>query len=137
MKNRDKMKTNKLSLMAVITLGSFVALGPMARAEDSNAKPAVRGKGKASERNDRLKSVADELNLTDDQKTKVKPILQDEAQKLKALRQDTSLAKEDKKVKLKSIREDTNAKIKPILTADQLEKWNKTREAGPKKPRKP
>jgi Spy/CpxP family protein refolding chaperone len=131
------MKTNKLNLMAVIALGGLVAFGPLAKAEDANPKPAASGKGKTGERQDRMKSAVEELNLTDDQKAKVKPILQDEAQKLKALRQDTSLAKEDKKAKLKSIREDTNAKIKPILTADQLEKWNKTREAGPKRPRKP
>ena len=122
--------------MAVIALGSLVAFGPMAKAEDSNPKPAARGKGKGGERHDRMKQVVDELNLTDDQKAKVKPIFQDEAQKLKALREDTSLGKEDKKAKLKSIREDAHAKLKPILTSEQLEKLNKTRQEAHKKRQK-
>ena len=83
-----------------------------------------------------MKQMVDELKLTDDQKPKVESIFQDEAQKMKALRQDTKLSKQDKQAKLKSIREDTNAKVKPVLTAEQLVKWNKMREEAPKRPRK-
>ena len=122
--------------MAIIALGSLVAFGPMAKADASDSKPAARGKGKAGARHDRMKQIVDELNLTDDQKAKVKPIFQDEAQKMKALRQDTNLSKQDKMAKLKSIHEETDAKLKPILTSEQLEKWNKLREEAPRKHRK-
>jgi len=123
--------------MAVIALGSLVTFGPMAKADDSNSKPAARGKGKAGERHDRMKQIVDELNLTDDQKAKVKPIFQDEAQKMKALRQDTNLTKQDKMAKLKSIHEETDAKLKPILTSEQLDKLNKTRQEAHKRRQKP
>ena len=127
------MKTNRPCWMAIIALGSFVVFSLLARAEDTGSKPAGAAGRKAGAAHDRMKHVADELQLTGDQKEKLKPIFQDEAQKLKALRQDTSLSKQDKRAKLKTIREDINAKVKPILTAEQLEKWNKLREEGPKR----
>jgi Spy/CpxP family protein refolding chaperone len=120
-----------------MALGSLVAFGPMAKADESDSKPGARTKGKAGARHDRMGQIVGELNLTDDQKAKVKPIFQDEAQKMKTLRQDTNLSKQDKMTKLKTIREDTAAKVKPILTADQFEKWNKLREEGPRRHRKP
>ena len=127
------MKTHKLSLVAVITLGSLMAFGSMAKADDTDSKPAASAKAKGGARRDRANSVVDELNLTTDQKAKVKPIFQDEAQKLKALRQDTNLSKQDKMAKLKSIHEETDAKLKPILTPEQSEKLSKIRQEAHKK----
>ena len=121
--------------MAIIALGSAIAFAPLANAETSDAKPAPVA-GRKAGGHDRMKNIANELQLTDDQKAKLKPIFQDEAQKLKALRQDTNLSKQDKKAKLKTIHEDANAKVKPILTAEQLEKWNKLRAQAPRKHRK-
>jgi len=71
--------------------------------------------------------VAQELDLTKDQKQQLKPILQEEAQKLKALRTDTSLSRQQKRQKLQQIRQDMVAKIKPILTPEQLVKWQELR----------
>jgi len=45
----------------------------------------------------RLEEISKQLNLTDDQKAKLKPILQDEAQQMKTLHEDTSLTHEQKK----------------------------------------
>ena len=121
--------------MAMIALGSAVAFAPLARAETSDAKPTRVAARKAGA-HDRLQHIADVLQLTDDQKAKVKPIFQDEAQKMKALGQDTNLSKQDRMAKLKVIHQDTTAKIKPILTAEQLVKWNKLQEDSPRKHRK-
>ncbi len=123
--------------MAIMALGSLVAFGPIAKADDSDSKPATQDKGKAGARHDRMKQIVDGLNLTDDQKAKVKPIFQDEAQKMKALRQDPNLSKQDRMAKLKSIHEDTDAKLKPILTSEQLDKLNKTRQEAHKKHQQP
>lgn len=130
------MKTNRLSLMTVMALGSLVAFGPMAKAEDSDAKPAAHGKGKAGARHAQANPIVGELNLTDDQKVKVKPIFQEEAKKLKELRQDTNLSKQDKMAKLKSIHADTDAKLQPILTPEQLEKLSKARQEAHKRRQK-
>jgi len=79
--------------------------------------------------------VAQELDLTKAQKQQLKPILQKEAQKLKALRADTSLSRQQKRQKLQQIRQDMVAKVKPILTPEQLDKWQKLRQATHAKPR--
>jgi len=50
---------------------------------------------------------------------------------MKALRADTSLSAEDKKAKGKEIREAMQAKMKEILTPDQLEKWQKMQRNRP------
>jgi len=71
--------------------------------------------------------VAQELHLTKDQKQQLKPILQEEAKKLKALRPETGLSVQQKRQKLQEIRKDMVAKVKPILTPEQLEKWQKLR----------
>jgi len=62
------------------------------------------------------------LNLTDDQKAKLRPILMDGNMQLQALRNDTSMTQEQKIAKANQIREATAPKIKAILTPEQLQK---------------
>jgi periplasmic protein CpxP/Spy len=71
----------------------------------------------------RMQHLTQMLNLTSDQQAKIRPILDNEAQQMQALRADTSMAREDKMGKMRSIRETTNSQIKPILTTDQQQKW--------------
>ena len=67
--------------------------------------------------------MAEQLNLTEDQKPKVQSIMKAQMDKMRGLRQDTSLTPEDRKAKMKTIREDTAAQMKAVLTADQFQKW--------------
>jgi periplasmic protein CpxP/Spy len=62
------------------------------------------------------------LNLTDDQKAKLRPIIQDENQQMEALRSDNSLTQEQKIDKANQIRANASPKIKAILTPEQLQK---------------
>ena len=71
----------------------------------------------------RGQAIAEQLNLTDDQKPKVKAILEDQRKKMGVLREDTSLTPEDRKAKMKAIRENTVTQMKAVLTADQFQKW--------------
>ena len=72
---------------------------------------------------DRMQDTAKELNLTDEQKNKLQVIIRGQAEKLRDLRQDTSLAPEDKKEKLRALREEITAEVKKVLTSEQFEKW--------------
>ena len=76
---------------------------------------------------DRFQRIAAELQLTEAQKQELKPILQDEAQKLKNVRAETGLSRRQKRAQLIQIRQDLLARVKPILTPDQLAKWQKLR----------
>jgi protein CpxP len=62
------------------------------------------------------------LNLTDDQKTKLRPIITEENQQMEALRSDSSLTQEQKIDKANQIRAAASPKIKAILTPEQLQK---------------
>ena len=116
------MKLNKtLTLAALVAVGLFAGSTALP-AQDAPATPppgnqAGPGRGHPD--------FAKELNLTDDQKTKFKSIMQDAMTKQQALRADTSLSQEDKRAKAKAIHEDTTTKMKALLTDEQFAKWQK------------
>ncbi len=62
------------------------------------------------------------LNLTDEQKTKLRPIIADENQQMEALRNDNSMSQAQKIDKANQIRAQASPKIKAILTPEQLQK---------------
>jgi len=62
------------------------------------------------------------LNLTEEQKAKLRPIIADENQQMDAVRNDTSLTQEQKIEKANQIREVASPKIKAILSPEQLQK---------------
>ena len=70
-------------------------------------------------------AIAKRLALTDDQKTKAKPVFVEMMQKMRDLRQDSSLQPADRRAKVKEIRDAATVKLKDILTAEQLDKWQK------------
>jgi len=87
------------------------------------ADPETKAKVEA-----KLQELSTELNLTDDQKTKLKPVLQDEFKQLKAVKDDASLSPDQKKEKITSIREGTKPQIDSILTPDQQKKRGEMKE---------
>ena len=62
------------------------------------------------------------LNLTEDQKAKLRPIIADENQQMEALRNDNSMSQAQKIDKANQIRAQASPKIKAILTPEQLQK---------------
>ena len=62
-------------------------------------------------------------NLSADQQTQIKPILANQQQQMMALRQDSSLSRDDKMAKMKSIREDSSTKIQAILNDTQKKQF--------------
>ena len=62
-------------------------------------------------------------NLSSDQQAQIKPILANQQQQMQALRQDSSLSREDKMAKMKSIHEDSSSKIQAVLNDSQKQKF--------------
>ena len=97
-----------------------------AQMQDQGA-PAAQGQGMQRmgpmSTDERLQHLTRMLNLTSDQQTKIRPILDNESQQMQALRGDTSMSREDKMTKMRSIRESTMGQITPILTSEQQQKW--------------
>ena len=117
----------KLSLVAALVLGGLVACGIMANAQQSTG--GKRGGGKGGGRptvEQQLEQMTTDLNLTDDQKPKVKVVLEDYAKKRQELSAggDRNQASE----KAQPIRDERTKKLKEILTAEQFGKYEKAQE---------
>ncbi len=72
---------------------------------------------------ERLARMTKRYDLSADQQTQIKPILADTQQQMMALRQDSSMSREDKMTKMMSIREAANTKISGILNDSQKQKF--------------
>ena len=118
------MKIIHRPLVAALLLSSALCLS----SASSHAAEKTNDTTQAERFRERLQEISQALNLTDDQKEKIKPIIQAELIKIKALRSDTSLTHSQKAERLKAIREENAPQIKAILTPEQLEKWQKIRE---------
>lgn len=88
--------------------------------------PGVPG-GAAAGR-DAMQRLVDELELSEAQREKMRPVMQEEFAKIRELRENESLSREDKLAKFRTINQATTAKVKEILSQEQLTKWEKLRE---------
>jgi Spy/CpxP family protein refolding chaperone len=125
------MKSFKL-LLSVLALVSFAA-APALRAVEATTTPPPAGgpehKGpRGGNPEQRLAELTKKLELTDEQVAKIKPIIMDEVQEMKALKEDTSIDKEAKKPKMMEIRKSHMEQIAAILTPEQKAKFKAGRE---------
>jgi len=117
-------------------LGSALLLAGTALAQDkpaqekNDSKPVPKPNRPVTI--DRSAALANFLKLSDDQREKVKPILEEELEQQRALRQDKTVTPENRMAKIKEIRESTSAKVKPILNDEQWQKWDRMRNAKPR-----
>lgn len=116
------MKLNKTLMIATLAVGSLFA-GSIAQAQTDTNTPPAGGQGNRGGRQMTIEMVSTQLALTDEQKTKVKPIIEDLQKKMTDMRADTSIAQADRRTKSQEIRADATAKLKAILTPEQLTKW--------------
>lgn len=133
------MKITKSTLAAALMLAGVVGITPFAVAQNKPdaAKPDAPRRERREQARDRLEQMSKELNLSEEQKGKLKTIFQQEAEKIKALRDDTSLAQEKRREKARGIREEFAGKVKEVLTKEQNEKWQKLREQRPERAQRP
>ena len=119
--------TSRFALLGLLSLSTIVAVGrPVLAADGDGAKPEKKERPAGARGGQRgggpLMKALQSLNLTDDQKEKIKPILKDQAEQAKAIRDDATTDRKAKGEKMKAIMDETIAKIKPILTDEQNKK---------------
>ena len=68
---------------------------------------------------DALQEPVNQLNLSDEQKAKLKDIFSDAKAKRESIWKDTSLSDDQKKEKMQALHADTKAKVNEVLTPDQ------------------
>ncbi|HEY1467762.1 MAG TPA: hypothetical protein VGF61_01875 [Candidatus Acidoferrum sp.] len=109
------MKIEKI-LGGLVSLGMVAALSVPAALAKSQAAAAQQGE---MGMRDKLESAVESLNLTDDQKSKVKDIFADSKAKRQTIWSDSSLTEDQKKAKMKELHASTKAKLNEVLTPDQ------------------
>jgi periplasmic protein CpxP/Spy len=76
----------------------------------------------------KTEAIAQQLNLTPEQKIKILPILRDEVPKVNAIKNDNSLSKIQKMQQIRAIHQQTDPQMKAILTPAQYEKLKAIRQ---------
>ena len=80
-----------------------------------------------------LQMLSEKLNLTDDQETKLRPVLQEREQQLKAMHDDSSLSQDQNRAKLTAIHESLYEQINAVLTPEQQDKFKEMKHEGMEK----
>ena len=76
----------------------------------------------------KLEKISQTLQLSPAQKQQLLPILKEEAPKIQAIKSNTSLGPMQKAMQLRQIGEATDAKVQPILSPEQYQKWQAMRQ---------
>jgi len=121
---RRAMKNHAFkSAVAVFVMLLAIAV----RSAVAQAPNSTGTKGDLSEAVAKLEKMSAQLQLTPAQKQQIKPILMEEAPKMKALKANTTLPPLQKARQMKEISDETDAKLKPILNPQQYAKWEQIR----------
>lgn len=104
-------------LGGLVSLGMVAALAVPSALAKSQAAPTAQQSEMGMR--DKLQSAVESLNLTDDQKSKVKDIFTDAKAKRQTVMNDSSLTDDQKKAKMKELHAGTMAKLNEVLTPDQ------------------
>lgn len=131
------MSKQTLTVLALSLVGGLMAGAADAPTPKVEVKPAPQGEirtiparptappGAARPpMRDRADFLATYLNLTDEQKEKIRPIFAKELEQANELRKETALSVDERRTRYMKIREETSAKLKDILTAEQWEKYS-------------
>ena len=138
------MKFTKPLIITALVAGNLLAWNLALHAQDAtNTPPAAPPAGgpppggpggpggpRGMRGGPTLDQLTTALSLTDDQKAKIKPILDAQRQKMTDLRADTTLSPEDRRTKMQAIRQDMSDQMKAVLTAEQFGKWQQMSQRG-------
>jgi predicted transglutaminase-like cysteine proteinase len=126
MKQRIQALVMGLAVTVVLATGAQLAqaqagagAGAGMGAGGSADKPAAMAK---------LEQMSTALQLTPQQKQQMMPIMIEDAQKMKAIKTNTSLGPMQKMSQMRQVGDEMDAKVKPILSPDQYQKFEQIRQ---------
>ena len=109
------MKNHTYLVLSALCIGLFAVLPSSSFAQKGGAMAKAQ-------------AVAQQLNLTPQQKEKVLPILIAEGPKVQAIKNDNSLSKIQKIQQVKAIHQQTDPQMKAILSPEQYKKLQEIRQ---------
>jgi Spy/CpxP family protein refolding chaperone len=108
------MKNHTHLVISALSIATLALIAPTSFAQRGGAMSKAQ-------------AIAQQLNLTPQQKEKILPILVDEAPKVNAIKNDNSLSKMQKMQQVRAIHQQTDPQMKSILTPEQYEKLKQIR----------
>jgi Spy/CpxP family protein refolding chaperone len=117
------MKMNTQTLIVWAAVVSTLSLQPLGRAAESKDLARAGSRERLAALRERMQDTARELDLTPEQNEKLQTIVRERMDKLRGLRNDSSLSPQEKREKFQAAREEIMAEVKKVLTPEQFEKW--------------
>ena len=124
------MKKIKLLIAAVAVLAACAGLAQVAPAEEVQVKGPHGGNmacgyaaGKQMNADTHLANMTKCLGLSEEQQTKIKPILEENFKEKQAIRADKNLTRHQRRAKMQQLRVQLHEKVKPLLTPEQLKQY--------------
>jgi protein CpxP len=110
-------------------LSTFFALGVLAASPQTQDQSNADQHKESAHRREadpqrQVNRLGKRLNLTEDQKNQILPILTERQQQMKSIHEDSSLSPQDRRAKMRSAWEDSDTKIKAVLNDDQKQKYD-------------
>lgn len=123
-------KTIAYGFLAAVMAFGMSAFSQTYGSQQATTEPGMQGHhdGGMMDPDKRLNNLSQQLNLTDDEKAKIKPMLVDEQKQMQALHSDTSMSQQDRRSKAISIHQSTDSQIRSALTPEQQTKFDQMRE---------
>jgi Spy/CpxP family protein refolding chaperone len=91
---------------------------------DEGAPPSSSGRaGRGGNVENRLEMMSKQLNLTDAQKEKIRPLLKHEMERMREIRNNTSLSQAEARQRMATVRRNTREHIAEVLTPEQKKQW--------------
>ena len=109
------MKTHAHLVISALSVAMFALLAPTSFAQKGDAMSKAQ-------------AIAQELNLTPQQKEKILPILAAEVPKVRAIKNDNSLSTMQKIQQVRAIHQQTDPQMKAILSPEQYQKLRQVRQ---------
>jgi Spy/CpxP family protein refolding chaperone len=109
------MKNHTHLVISAISIAMFALLAPSSFAQKADAMSKAQ-------------AIAQQLNLTPQQKEKILPILADEVPKVRAIKNDNSLTNVQKMERIRAIHQETDPQMKAILSPEQYQELRTIRQ---------
>jgi Spy/CpxP family protein refolding chaperone len=118
----EKTRISTVLCALLFTQGVLAVCPRSALAQGQNERQGDVEGGPVASVEDQMKNLSAQLNLTEEQRAQIKPILEDERQQL--LMKDDSLSREDRITNKQRIRERAGSKIRDLLNDEQKTKFD-------------
>jgi Spy/CpxP family protein refolding chaperone len=141
MENEEEMSMRKFwtrtLAVCLLSMATLAVAGVWAQQEsptpanppDEAAPPSGSGRaGRGGNVENRLEMMSKQLNLTDAQKEKIRPILKHEMERMREIRNNTSLSQAEARQRMATVRRNTREHIAEVLTPEQKKQWRETQQ---------